>query len=82
MDVYSSKERRQIKMKVTLETVIGDIVDCDENTADIFLESGMHCITCPATQYESLEMACYVHMLDVDEVVDCVNAFLEDNVTV
>ena len=56
-------------MKVTLETVIGDIVDCDENTADIFLESGMHCITCPVSRMETVEEAAMVHGVDAEELV-------------
>ena len=63
-------------MKVTLETVIGDIVDCDENTADIFLASGMHCITCGVAIYETVEEASYVHGLDPDDVVKVVNDML------
>ena len=63
-------------MKVTLETVIGDIVDCDENTADIFLESGMHCITCPVSRMETVEEAAMVHGIDCDALVDMLNNYL------
>ena len=40
-------------MEVTYETIIGDIVDFDEDTADIFLECGMHCIDCPVSRMET-----------------------------
>ncbi len=66
---------------ITKDVIIADLLNENPEAADVLVSMGMHCISCPATQYESLEMACYVHMLDVDEVVDCVNAFLEDNVT-
>ena len=49
--------------------MIGDIVDADENTADIFLESGMHCISCPAAMMETLEEASIVHGIPVDELM-------------
>ena len=64
-------------MKVTLETVIGDIVDADENTADIFLESGMHCISCPVSRMETGEEAALVHGVDADELVEKLNAYFE-----
>ena len=64
-------------MEVTLETVIGDIVDADENTADIFLESGMHCISCPVSRMETVEEAALVHGVDADELVEKLNAYFE-----
>ena len=33
---------------VTKDTIIGDIMDADENTAPYFMEMGMHCLFCPA----------------------------------
>ncbi len=68
---------RMNTMKVTLETIIGDIVDCDENTADIFLEAGMHCITCPVSRMETVEEAAMVHGVDADELVEKLNAYFE-----
>jgi len=65
-------------MNVTLETVIGDIVDRDENTADIFLESGMHCITCPVSRMETVEEAAMVHGVDADELVAKLNRYFAE----
>lgn len=65
-------------MKVTLETVIGDIVDFDEDTAEIFLEAGMHCIECPVSRMESVEEACMVHGVDADELIRKLNAYFEN----
>ena len=62
-------------MEVTKETIIGDIVDFDENTADIFLESGMHCISCPVSRMDSVEEACDVHGVDADELIKKLNAY-------
>ena len=31
-------------MEITRETVIGDIVDFDPETAEVFMDCGMHCI--------------------------------------
>ena len=35
---------------------------------------GMHCLGCPASQMETLEEACGVHGIDVEEVVEKLNA--------
>ena len=35
---------------VTKDTIIGDIMDADENTAPYFMEMGMHCLFCPASR--------------------------------
>ena len=57
-------------MTVTKDTLIGDILDEDMETAKYFLEMGMHCLGCPASRGESLEMACAVHGFSVATLVD------------
>ena len=64
-------------MKVTKESIIGDILDYDKGTAEFFFEIGMHCLGCPAARSESLEMACEVHGVDVEELIEKINAHLE-----
>ena len=61
---------------VTKDTIIGDILDMDQSTAPFFLEIGMHCLGCPASRGESLEMACEVHGVDCDALVEKLNAHL------
>ena len=34
---------------------------------------GMHCLSCPASQQESIEEACEVHGIDVEEVLEKLN---------
>ena len=41
---------------------------------DILLEAGMHCLGCMASQFESLEEACMVHGIDVEELLEKLNA--------
>ncbi len=59
---------------ITKDSIIGDILDMDRNTAPYFLEIGMHCLGCPASRGESLEQACLVHGTNVDELVAKLNA--------
>ncbi|MBQ5840478.1 MAG: DUF1858 domain-containing protein, partial [Clostridia bacterium] len=49
------------------------ILDADRNTAPFFLEMGMHCLGCPSARGESLEQACAVHGVSVDELVEKLN---------
>ena len=63
-------------MIVTKDTIIGDILDADFDTAPFFLEMGMHCLGCPSARSESVEQACRVHGVNADELVAKINAFL------
>ena len=63
-------------MVVTKQTLIGDILDHDVETARFFFEIGMHCLGCPHSRGESIEDACKVHGTDADELVAKINAYL------
>ena len=62
-------------MTVTKQTVIGEVLDYDMETARFFFEIGMHCLGCPASRGESIEDACAVHGTDADELVAKLNAY-------
>lgn len=55
-------------------TKIGDLLQSNPEKADILLSAGMHCLGCPAAQGETLEEACAVHGINVDELVEKLNA--------
>ena len=63
-------------MTVTKNSLIGDVLDFDLETAQFFMEIGMHCLGCPHSGGESIEEACAVHGTDADELVERINAFL------
>jgi hybrid cluster-associated redox disulfide protein len=63
-------------MVVTKQSIIGDILDYDVETAQFFFAIGMHCLGCPASRGESLEDACAVHGTDADALVAQINEFL------
>ena len=60
----------------TKDTLIGDILDHDIETAEYFFEIGMHCLGCPASRGESIAEACMVHGTNADELVAKINAHL------
>ena len=61
-------------MDFNKDTKIGEILEKAPEKAEILLEIGMHCLGCPASQMETLEEACQVHGIDVEEVVNRLNA--------
>lgn len=61
-------------MEITKSTKIGELLQAAPEKADILLEAGMHCLGCPASQAETLEEACEVHGINVDELVEKLNA--------
>ena len=60
-------------MKFERTTTIGEILDIAPEKADILLEIGMHCLGCPASQAETIEEACDVHGVDVEELLEKLN---------
>ena len=60
-------------MKIDKNTKIGEIVEKYPEKAEILLDVGMHCLGCPASQAETLEEACMVHGIDVDELIAKLN---------
>ena len=63
-------------MKITKDTVIGTILDAAPETAPFFLEMGMHCLGCPASRGETVEEACMVHGVSVDDLIARINEYL------
>lgn len=65
-------------MQITKDTVIGKILDEAPDTAPFFLEMGMHCLGCPASRGETVEMACMVHGVNADDLIAKINKFLQE----
>ena len=66
-----------MERQVTKETLIGDLLQMEPETAQFLIQMGMHCLGCPASRAESLEEACMVHGVDADEMLERINKFLE-----
>ena len=69
-------EKTTEKTYVTKETLIGELLQIDQDIAPILFGIGMHCLGCPASQMESLEEAAMVHGINPDDLVDEINSFL------
>ena len=64
-------------MEITKETTMGEMLRYDMGIAGVLMRSGMHCVGCPSSIGESLEMACMVHGLDADQVLEEIQAYLD-----
>ena len=67
--------------KVTKDTMIGELLQIDENVAPMLLNIGMHCLGCPSSQMETIAVAAMVHGIDPDDLVNDINDFIEHDAT-
>jgi len=54
-------------------TKIGELLEMAPEKAEILLQAGMHCLGCPASQGETIEEACEVHGIDVNDLLEKIN---------
>lgn len=62
---------------VSKDMTIGSILNANPEVAPILMEVGMHCLGCPSAQAETLEEAAMVHGMDIDLLIEKINAFLK-----
>ena len=65
---------KKSKIEITKQTQIGEILKLNPNVKEILLGFGLHCFGCPMSQMETLEEACAVHGIDVNEVLAKLNS--------
>lgn len=63
-------------MQVTKETTIGELLMMDRSAGAILMQNGMHCVGCPSAAGETLEEASLVHGMDINKLLDDINAYL------
>ena len=56
-------------MEIKKDMTIGELLRVAPEKAEILLNAGMHCLGCPASQAETIEEACEVHGIDVEELM-------------
>ena len=62
-------------VNITKEMTMGELLSIDRGVAVVLMNAGMHCIGCPSSIGESLEEACMVHGIEVDEVLKNINEY-------
>lgn len=61
-------------MEIRKDMTIGELLEVAPEKADILLEAGMHCLGCPASQAETIEEACEVHGINIEDLMKQLNA--------
>lgn len=62
--------------QITKDSIIGDILNTEPETASFFVDMGMSCLGCPSARGETVEQACAVHGVDADALVASINAYM------
>ena len=62
-------------VNITKEMTMGELRSIDRGVAVVLMNAGMHCIGCPSSIGESLEEACIVHGIEVDELLKNINEY-------
>lgn len=63
-------------MRIRPDTMLRDILAADPEVEQIFMNQGMHCLSCLAAAGETLEEACEVHGIDAEDFAEELNSFL------
>lgn len=58
---------------INKDHTIGEILKMNPKAEDVLNEFGMACLGCPSASMETLEQACYVHGLELEEVMNKLN---------
>jgi hybrid cluster-associated redox disulfide protein len=63
-------------MKATKDMFVADVLNLDRGTIPIFFKHGLHCLGCSMSHGETLEEACQVHSLNLDQLLSDLNEHL------
>lgn len=61
-------------MNFTKDMTIREALTLNPKSADVFMSFGMHCIGCPTATGETIEQAAMVHGINVDLLMEKLNA--------
>ena len=62
--------------QITKDTIIADILTLAPDSFPVFMAQGMQCLGCGRARSETLEQACAGHGVDVDKMLDELNALV------
>ena len=63
---------------ITKDMKISEIMALNELIAPFLMQNGMGCVSCAASQAESLEEACEAHGINVEELTEDLNDVLRE----
>ncbi len=60
---------------VDKDMIIVDVLRLDINSVPVFFQHGLHCLGCVMSSGETLEEAAMVHGLDLEHLLEDLNAY-------
>ena len=58
---------------ITKDNTIGEILEMKKDAPEILMQYDMGCLGCPSATMETLEQACFIHGIDLEEVLAKLN---------
>ena len=65
-------------MAISREMTIAQVVKDYPQSVEVFLRHGLFCFGCAVAQFENVEQGAVAHGIDVDALMDDLNAVVED----
>ena len=66
-------ENKKNQKKITKDMTFAEVMKKYPETAEIFLEHGMHCISCPLAMQETIEQGAIAHGINIKKLVKELN---------
>ena len=68
-----TKNRSKTKNLVTKKMSFSELIEKYPESTEVLMNSGMHCIGCAASAFETVEQGAIMHGLNPDELVKKIN---------
>lgn len=65
--------------KITANMTVYEVLQLAPDIGPVFYEFGMHCLGCPISRGETVAEAAAAHGVDVEDMLDKLNAFVEEH---
>lgn len=59
--------------EITKDWTLGEVIEENDDLAEVLMGFGMHCFSCPMSQMETLSEAAEVHGVDIDLLIEKLN---------
>lgn len=71
-------KKKDTEAKITKKATFSELIQSHPEAVEPLMEAGMHCIGCPASQFETIEEGAMMHGLDPDELVEKINQKIKE----
>jgi len=65
---------------ITKDMSIGELVQKHPETIAVFLQHGLGCVGCAAAHFENIEQGAKAHGIDIDALIQGLNAAVSESV--